>query len=123
MFISNIHIFLGVDSDESFCEATEDENGPNNVSNNEGNLLFKVAGRQGFFTKTTSVHQKYANRPKGVENLTLSQFATSYSLCSTKPKNVILNSEDVTDEKGNIFDQIRPSLIGFWLLVLLKLNG
>ena len=41
--------------------------------------LYKVAGRQGLFQQSTSIHEKYAARPEGVNDLTLSQFATSYT--------------------------------------------
>ena len=43
-----------------------------------------------------SIHDKYTNRPIGVEKLTLSQFATCYTKCKKKPKYVTLNDLDVS---------------------------
>ena len=36
--------------------------------------LIKVEGRKGVYREKVSTNDKYAARPKGVENLTLSQF-------------------------------------------------
>ena len=47
---------------------------------------FKFEGREGLFTQTKSVHDRYAERPNLVENLTLSQFVTSYTNCKKLPK-------------------------------------
>ena len=37
------------------------------------------------------VHYKNAFKPEGIEELTLSQFATSYKKCRTEQKNVQFN--------------------------------
>ena len=78
-----------------------DETGQNKIqnSNEKESVLFTIAGRKGFFTETTSIHEKYAMRPKGVEKLTLSQFAISYSRCAKKPKTIIMNEDGITEEK------------------------
>ena len=65
-----------------------------------------VPGRQGTYTLTESIHDKYETRPKGVENLTLSQFATCYTKCNKKPKNTTFNDLDVSDKKGLIRDHL-----------------
>ena len=85
-----------------------DENPQENETdaNQDGNSSFRVIGREGKFSNTTSVHDKYAARPKGVNDLTLSQFATSYTKCGKKPKKVKFNKDDVSDEKGCIFDHL-----------------
>ena len=48
--------------------------------------MFKVQGREGLYSQTKSIHDKYAARPDAVEEITLSQFATSYTKCSKLPK-------------------------------------
>ena len=40
-----------------------------------------------FTNKTKTIFDKYEARPEGVENLTLSQFATSYTRCTKTPEN------------------------------------
>ena len=50
--------------------------------------MVKVEGRSGFFQKGLSVQDKYKDRPKDVENLSLAQFATCYKQLQNKPKKV-----------------------------------
>ena len=57
------------------------------------------------FKKGTTIHENYAARPIGIENLTLSQFATSYRKCKGQ-KNVKLNGLGVTEETGYILNHI-----------------
>ena len=38
--------------------------------------------------------------------MTLSQFATSYSKCKTRPKDISFNEEGCTEECGNIIDHL-----------------
>ena len=71
----------------------------------EENVPIKVQERQGMYLKTASVNDKYAARPKGINDLTLSQFATSYTKCKKKPK-VTFNKDGVTDKTGNIIDHL-----------------
>ena len=60
-------------------DSTEDDE-PQNVQ--KSGQTFKIHGREGLYAETTSVHDKYACRPKAVEKLTLAQFATHYALCA-----------------------------------------
>ena len=68
--------------------------------------LFQIPGREGMYKEAEKVHDKYACRPEGIEELTLSQFATSYKKCRKEPKNLQFNDFGVTEEKGNIIDHI-----------------
>ena len=66
---------------------------------------FKVHGREGLYTETISIHDKYATRPKAVEHLTLAQFATHYALCSTRPKKLVLKN-GASEELGDLNDYL-----------------
>ena len=68
--------------------------------------VFEIEGRNGLFTEIEMIFDKYMARPEGVENLTLSQFATSYTRCTKKPKNLAFNDKNVTNETGSIIDHI-----------------
>ena len=67
--------------------------------------IFKVDGRDGMYTRTVSMHEKYDARPKALENLTLSQFATSFAKCAKLPKGYKL-IDNITKETGNIADYV-----------------
>ena len=98
-----------IQSNESESEAENDaSDNDDEVQENESSSskVFRVPGREGMFMETESVHDKYASRPVGVKNLTLSQFATSYTKCKKKPKNVKFNQSNVTDETGFIIDHL-----------------
>ena len=73
----------------------------NNGQENE-NKFITVPGREGNFMMSESIHDKYTNRPIGVEKLTLSQFATCYTKCKKKPKDVTLNDLDVSEKMLSI---------------------
>ena len=75
---------------------------------------FRISGRQGLFTKTISMHQKYASRPIGVENLTLSQFATSYTKCQKLPERYVFHG-NVTKELGNIVDHLTDNRLPLYI--------
>ena len=85
-------------------ESSGDEEGEENIE--AENNLFTVPGRKGLYMLTEKIQDKYAARPDGVEELTLSQFATSYSRCKRKPKTVEFNEKGVTEKKGNIIDHL-----------------
>ena len=68
--------------------------------------VIKIPGRKGTYAEAEKIHDKYAARPGGVKDLTLSQFATSYTKCNKKPKNIEFNQFDVTEEKGIIIDHL-----------------
>ena len=68
--------------------------------------LFQVEGREGLYKETETLWDKYDARPEAVENLTLSQFATSYTKCKKLPKGLQFNQKNVTNETGNIVDHI-----------------
>ena len=68
--------------------------------------VIRIPGRKGIYQETEKIHDKYANRPDGIKDLTLSQFATSYSKCNKKPKNIKFNESDVTEERGDILDHL-----------------
>ena len=61
--------------------------------------------------KKASINDKYALRSEGIEKLTLSQFATSYSKCANRPKKVIFNNDGGSDEKGDIIDHSTEDLL------------
>ena len=48
--------------------------------------MFEIEGRKGLYIETETLCDKYDARPDGVEMLTLSQFATSYTKCAKPPK-------------------------------------
>ncbi len=55
---------------------------------NEGPVI-EIPGRSGKFRETTTVHDRYKNRPSGLEELTLAQFATIYEPRRTVPKKIV----------------------------------
>ena len=85
-------------------EESDEENEPQKVQ--ESGQTFKVHGREGLYAEATSIHDKYAARPKAVENLTLAQFATHYALCSKKPKKLVLKN-GVSEEFGDHQDYLQ----------------
>ena len=53
---------------------------------------FSIPGREGTFEASgTTIHEKYQNRPKIIENVCLAQFATSYEP-GKKPKNIVFEN-------------------------------
>ena len=46
----------------------------------------EIPGKEGKFKETTSIHQKYSNRPEYLENMCLAQFSMMYE--SIPPYNV-----------------------------------
>ena len=58
----------------------------------------KIPGRAGEFKETITVHDRYKNRPNGLQALTLAQFATIYEPRKTVPKRTLflhgLSEED-----------------------------
>ena len=70
-----------ISSDESDCDHDADES-----KITEGGHLIKIQGREGVYMEVISIHERYAARPKVVEDLSLAQFATCYTRCTRKPK-------------------------------------
>ena len=81
--------------------------GSDDESENLEEETIKVEGVKGRFLEVKSINDKYGARPKGIERITLSQFATSYSKCIKKPMNVSFNEDGCTEECGNIIDHLR----------------
>ena len=50
-----------------------------------GKQPIKLAGKEGYFTQATTVHERYAVRPENLEKICLAQFATSYVPISKLP--------------------------------------
>ena len=63
----------------------------------------------------TSIHEKYAARPKGVEGLTFSQFCTSYTKCSKMPIKIIFNPLDETDARATINVQLTEESLALYI--------
>ena len=96
-----------VNSDRESESDGDSEEGEENIElDTNQETLIRVSGRQGLFMETKTMNEKYNARPEGVETITLSQFATSYTKCQKKPKNITFNSKGVTDETGFIIDHI-----------------
>ena len=87
-------------SENDTNEDSADENDDQDTATEE--RYIKVQGRDGMYQKTSSMNDKYDARPKGVKDLTLSQFATSYTKCAKRPKHVEFNENGVTNETGHI---------------------
>ena len=87
-------------SDNDSNEDSADENDDQETATEE--RYIKVQGRDGMYLKTSSMNDKYDARPEGVEELTLSQFATSYTKCAKRPKHVEFNEHGITKETGLI---------------------
>ena len=82
---------------EYYVNITNENEDTDNVNPSE---TFKIESRSGTFKKAVSIHQKYEMRPKGLEDLCLAQFASSYSNCS-RPKGIKFQEECSIDE-GNL---------------------
>ena len=61
--------------------------------------LYNLPGRQGKFTKVSTVHKKYASPPNCLENICLAQFATMFENCD-RPKRDIVFNDGASDKKG-----------------------
>ena len=81
-----------------------DGNGSESDLDEEGDLI-KVEGVRGRFMQVRSMNDKYGERPDKLETITLSQFATSYSKCQKRPKDISL-TEGCSKECGNIIDHL-----------------
>ena len=44
----------------------------------------EIPGKEGKFKETTSIHQKYSNRPEYLENMCLAQFSMMYESIQTQ---------------------------------------
>ena len=91
--------------ESTFMDDNESIESDNDSEEGRGGFI-KVEGVKGRFLMVKSINDKYGIRPKGVESITLSQFATSYSKCRTKPKDITFNEEGCTDECGIIIDHL-----------------
>ena len=89
------------DVDGSIQQADMQEDNLNN-DNLENERLIQISGRKGVYLETERIMDKYASRPDGVENLTLSQFATSYAKCRKKPKKIYFNASGVQMRKEKL---------------------
>ena len=61
--------------------------------------MYNLPGRQGKFTKVSTVHKKYASPPNCLENICLAQFATMFENCD-RPKRDLVFNDGASDEKG-----------------------
>ena len=91
---------------EEGMEENDDRIDSDSDSEGEEGGFIKVEGVKGRFLMVKSVNDKYGMRPTGIEQLTLSQFATSYTKCRTRPKNVTFTEEGCTEECGSILDHL-----------------
>lgn len=88
------------DGDESSEELDGDEEVMYTKSKSTHNTV-TMPGREGKFFMTQSVHQKYENRPKLLENMCLAQFSTHYEpLRGQLPKKTII-IDNVSTEVSN----------------------
>ncbi len=58
----------------------------------------EIPGRSGKFRETITIHDRYKNRPSGLEELTLAQFATIYEAKKTVPKKIVFVNGMSEDE-------------------------
>ena len=72
-------------------EDTEEDEEEEPVEEIKSEDIITVEGRNGKFVKSSSIHDKYALRPKDLENICLAQFATTYEP-SIKPKDEEFNN-------------------------------
>ena len=76
--------------------------------------LYNLPGRQGKFTKVSTIHKKYVSRPNCLENICLAQFAIMFENCD-RPKRDIVFNDGASDKKGKfqIFgsDMLLPKYI------------
>ena len=68
--------------------------------------MISIHGREGDYLEVASVNDIYDARPIAVNDLTLSQFATSYKKCPIKPKRLRLETNGASEETGYIIDHI-----------------
>lgn len=92
-------------------EKNESEYGSQCIDNRkqkepEEKKLFEIEGRKGLYMESETISDKYDARPKGIETLTLSQFATSYTKCNIIPKDLCFNEKNVSEKTGYIIDHI-----------------
>ena len=97
-------------------EKNESEYGSQCIDNRkqkepEEKKLFEIEGRKGLYMESETISDKYDARPKGIETLTLSQFATSYTKCNIIPKDLCFIEENVSEKTGYIIDLITEELL------------
>ena len=61
--------------------------------NPDGGIAVKLAGKDGYYKQTVSVHDRYAARPGGLERICLAQFATSYVPMGKLPKKANIDED------------------------------
>ena len=88
------------DSDNDFD--SDDEGEEENEETEYSHATFKIPGRKGRFRTADTIHKKYSNRPIGLEEVCLAQFATSYESSQKPGKNITFNDQGVSVQKGLI---------------------
>ena len=58
----------------------------------------KIEGREGTYQESTTVIDRYVDRPKHLENMCLAQFAISYSYTSKVPKRITFDEDGCSNE-------------------------
>ena len=74
----------------------------------------KIAGKEGYYIESTTVHDRYAARPTSdnsevegkLEKVCLAEFATSYTPITKLPKNIQIEEDGCSIDKNPSFEKI-----------------
>jgi hypothetical protein len=66
----------------------------------DGDSVVQIPGREGKFIQAVTLLERYSERPAGVEEICVAQFASLYQSCKTIPKKVIMTN-GVSDVPGS----------------------
>lgn len=87
-FPENRSVFFRKIKDDFETEEPEDDLDEESdfQQTSESKSRVKIQGREGSYQQAISIHERYAGRPKSIEEMCLAQFATSYTYTSRLPK-------------------------------------
>ena len=92
--------FKKVSEEDSKFEKNDEESDDEDVEPHAKKI--KLANRDGTYQQKTTVHDRYAMRPKVLEEMCLAQFAVSYKPTSKVPEKTVFNSDHSSEESSNM---------------------
>ena len=92
-----------------FMRKVSDDNEEEEENKDEEKEAVKVEGRQGKFKQSITIHERYAARPKQLENMFLAKFAISYSSTPNRPKKA--KFEDGVSGEGSLVGEDLPKYL------------
>ena len=80
--VNRSKFLVRVKDENNFIQKDDEDQEEPDINSNQ----IEIPGKEGKFKETTSIHQKYSNRPEYLENMCLAQFSMMYE--SIPPQSV-----------------------------------